>query len=72
MDSSGLGHLRFLATGPQNTIKEAPKPTLPDFHGEINWRYQFVGWVNLETGKIEEDMNEDQEGSKEGSREADS
>jgi hypothetical protein len=47
-----LGHLRFLAVGPQNTIKETPKPRLPDFSNEINWRYQFVGYVDLKSGEI--------------------
>lgn len=50
-----LGHLRFLAVGPQNTVKEVPKPRLPDFPAEINWRYQFVGLVDLKTGEIKEE-----------------
>lgn len=50
-----IGHLQFLAVGPQNTVKEAPKPRLPDYPDRINWRYQFVGFVNLETGLIEEE-----------------
>ena len=54
-----VGHLRFLAVGPDNTVKEAHS-RLPDFPGEINWRYIFVGWVNLETGEIEEVENERQ------------
>jgi len=49
-----LGHLQFLAVGPDCTFTEAPQPRLPDTRTKINWRYYFVGWVNLETGAIEE------------------
>ena len=51
---SGCGHLRFLAVGPDNTFKTAPE-VLPDTAQGINWRYVHVGYVNLETGKIDED-----------------
>jgi hypothetical protein len=53
MDSSGLGELRFLAVGPNNTIKEKPA-RYPDTHLGTGWAYLFVGWVNLETGQVEE------------------
>jgi hypothetical protein len=46
-----LGHLKFLAVGPQNTLKTAPT-RLPDAHGEINWRYVHVGYVDLVSGEI--------------------
>lgn len=49
----GLGHLQFLAIGPGCTFHEAPK-RMPDTKTAINWRYWFCGWVNLETGQIEE------------------
>jgi hypothetical protein len=55
MGHRDLGHLKFLACGPQNTMKAVNSDRMPDFPGAINWRYQFVGYVNLETGKIEAD-----------------
>ena len=48
-----LGHLKFLAVGPQNTLKTAPA-RMPDTVGEINWRYVHVGFVDLSTGEIVE------------------
>lgn len=47
-----LGHLRFLATGPGCTFKDAPAcyPDTPQ-HG-IGWRYTFEGYLDLETGEI--------------------
>jgi hypothetical protein len=47
----GLGHLKFLAVGPQNTLKTAPA-RMPDTEGEINWRYVHVGFVDLVSGEI--------------------
>jgi len=47
-----LGHLQFLAVGPDCTFPTPPKRH-PDTATAINWRYCFVGWVNLETGDIE-------------------
>jgi hypothetical protein len=46
-----LGHLRFLAVGPRNTLRVAPARH-PDLPEEILWRYIFVGWVDLDTGAI--------------------
>ena len=54
MDSMECGHLKFLACGPQNTLKEVKGDRMPDFANAINWRYQFVGYVNLETGLIDQ------------------
>lgn len=48
-----LGHLKFLAVGPENTFKTPPEK-MPDTINAINWRYIFVGWVNLENGDITE------------------
>jgi hypothetical protein len=48
-----LGHLKFLAVGPQNTFKTAPT-RLPDARSEINWRYVHVGYVDLVSGEIVE------------------
>lgn len=49
-----LGHLKFLQFGGlENTFKVPPAPRLPDTPTEINWRYYYVGEVNLTTGKIE-------------------
>lgn len=46
-----LGHLKFLAVGPLNTIHTAPD-RLPDMERELNWRYVLVGYVDLESGEI--------------------
>lgn len=54
MDSSTLGHLQFLAIGPDNTLKQPP-PRYPDSHLGLGWKYLFVGWINLETGEVEKD-----------------
>jgi hypothetical protein len=53
LDSSTCGHLQFLAIGPENTFKEPPK-RYPDTQFGLGWKYLFVGWVNLETGDVEE------------------
>lgn len=47
-----LGHLKFIKWGEDCTLAEAPKPKLPDFPNTINWRYQYVGEVDLETGEV--------------------
>ena len=52
MDSRDLGHLKFLHVGKDCTLAEAPEK-LPDFANTINWCYQLVGYVNLETGEVE-------------------
>lgn len=54
MDSAGLGHLQFLAVGPRNTFKEAPK-AYPDTQFGAGWKYQFIGWVDLGTGEVVND-----------------
>lgn len=53
LGSPSVGQLLFLAIGPQNTFKEAPG-RMPDSHLGTGWRYQHVGWVNLDEGKIVE------------------
>lgn len=53
LGSRELGHLKFLAVGPRCTVKSAPAGRLPDTPREINWRYWFVGYVNLKTGEVE-------------------
>jgi hypothetical protein len=47
-----LGHLKFLRVGEGCTFQDPPQ-RLPDTPREINWRYLFVGFVNLATGEIE-------------------
>ncbi len=54
LGSPSLGALQFLAIGPNCTYQEPPK-RLPDTPRSINWRYWFVGWVDLHTGEIEEE-----------------
>lgn len=48
------GWLRFLAVGPRNTAKVAPQ-IYPDTHLGLGWRYVFVGYVDLTTGRIVEE-----------------
>lgn len=52
MSSAGLGHLKFLKVGDECTFKLPPEvlPDGPD--GSINWRYYYVGILDLETGAI--------------------
>lgn len=47
------GNLRFLAVGPDCTLKEAP-PGYPDTHLGIGWRYRHIGWVDLAQGTVTE------------------
>ena len=54
LDSANLGHLKFLKVGTGCTFETAPSPRLPDTPDSINWAYQFVGFADLETGKIVE------------------
>ena len=58
MDSANLGHLQFLAVGEENTYKEPPERYPADTQSGMGWRYLFIGWVNLETGEVEEKINE--------------
>jgi hypothetical protein len=45
------GGLRFLAIGPQNTYRAAPN-RLPGTPDTINWRYIYIGFLDLQTGRI--------------------
>jgi hypothetical protein len=47
-----VGHMQFLACGPDNTHKTPPS-RMPDTDTSLGWRYVFVGKVNLETGLVE-------------------
>jgi len=51
LGSSQVGHLRFLAIGPDHTFKEPPT-RYPDTQHGTGWAYLFAGWVDLETGEI--------------------
>ena len=54
MSSRNLGHVQFLKYGKDCAFKQPPK-TYPDTHACVGgWRYVFVGFVNLQTGVIEE------------------
>jgi hypothetical protein len=57
MSSSGIGDLRFLKVGPGCTFMEAPNK-YPDSHLGIGWRYLHVGFVNLETGSINDSQSQ--------------
>jgi hypothetical protein len=50
LSSPNLGHLKFAAVGPGRGIPCVTAKCL--FH----WSYYFVGWVNLETGKIQPEV----------------
>jgi len=56
LDSAGLGHLQFLAVGPDNTYQEPPKQYPADTSSGMGWRYRFCGWVDMETGIVEEPL----------------
>ena len=47
LGSRQIGHLKFMAVGPSNTIQCIDQLRL------THWSYYFVGFVNLETGLIE-------------------
>lgn len=52
LGSVDIGHLKFLAVGPNCGMKIIRHNRMPDTPQSINWRYQFVGFVNLTTGEI--------------------
>ena len=52
MDSVDCGRLTFLKVGPGCT-HEAPPPQLHDGPHGAGWKYQHVGFVNLEAGRVE-------------------
>jgi len=58
LDSANCGHLQFLAIGPTNTYKSPPSKYPVDNQHGMGWRYLFTGWVNLETGEVEEERLE--------------
>lgn len=55
LDSANLGHIQFLAIGPDNTFKEPPKQA-PDTQHGLGWKYRFIGWVDLETGEVRQNL----------------
>ena len=70
MDSQNLGHLQFLAVGPQNTCKEPTRSYPADTPaGGCGWKYQFIGWVDLDTGEIKEERFEQARAAAAGSTE---
>lgn len=46
MGSRDIGQVKFYAVGPENTIRTINHSTLG------HWSQYFIGWVDLETGKI--------------------
>lgn len=46
-----IGHMKFLKVGETCTFKTPPN-FLPDTKEDINWRYCYIGMVDLETGEI--------------------
>lgn len=53
MGHSQAGHLQFLKVGKRCTFKVAPE-RMPDTERGLGWRYVFIGFVNLKTGKVQE------------------
>ena len=53
LGSPDLGSLRFLQVGAGCTFAEPPE-RMPDSKIGTGWRLYWIGWVNLETGKIME------------------
>jgi len=53
LDSADVGGLRFLKIGKDCTYTEAPAK-YPDTQFGTGWRYLHCGFVNLETGEIED------------------
>jgi len=53
LSSTSLGHMKFLRAGKDSTFKIPPQVS-PDTPQQINWRYRFVGIVNLESGEVDE------------------
>jgi len=52
LDSVYLGRLQFLRCDPDRTYT-TPPTRMPDTQTSINWAYQLIGELNLETGWIE-------------------
>ncbi len=50
LGSPSAGHLKFIAVGPGRGVPCIEHPTL------THWSYYFVGWVNLATGDIQEEV----------------
>lgn len=59
LNSAALGHVIYLPFGVGCTYEndEALPAYAPDGMHGLGWRYRHVGYVNLETGEIEEDLN---------------
>lgn len=53
LDSADHGRLQFLKIGPDCTHTQPPAH-MPDTHVGLGWKYLFCGYVNLETGQVEE------------------
>lgn len=53
-DSAGFGEIRYLHVGEGCTFKEPP-PRFPDTTKTTGWRHIFIGWVNFDTGEINEE-----------------
>ena len=51
MDSYKCGEVQYLKVGPGCTFTTRPE-RMPDTKYDLGWKYLFVGWVDLEQGKI--------------------
>lgn len=58
MDSRNLGLMIFLPFDEGEEVL----PRAPDGAWGMGWRYPFKGWVNLDTGKVEEAKKGEKEG----------
>jgi hypothetical protein len=55
LDSVTAGQLRFLKVGAGCTYEAAPE-RMPDTKDEIGWKFGHVGYVDLETGLIVDEI----------------
>jgi hypothetical protein len=53
MDSHGGGDRQYMKVGEGCTHAEPP-PHMPDTQYGMGWKFRFKGFVNLETGEIDE------------------
>ena len=57
LDSANAGHLQFLAVGQDCTYLDPPEQYPADNVHGMGWRYRFIGYVDLETGEINENRS---------------
>lgn len=51
---AGAGELQYLLVG-EGCVFKAPPFYCPDIDAVRRWPFQFIGWANMVTGKIDEE-----------------